>query len=308
MNIVLSVFFLILSLLPGSARGEIVDRVIAIVNDDIITLKELEKYVRVEKEGQYVSINEYFRNVKMKERIDVFIDDMLVKQQAKKLKIEVFDKDVELIIENIKRQNLITELDLKEQLAKENISYKDFFEGIRTNTVRSRVLARVIAPEVTVSESTLKEYYTKNIEEFKSEEYKLQQIFISIQRDDSQKRSIIAYDLLKSGKPFEAVAKEYSDEPSGAQGGDIGFVKGEELMPVLRQALRGLLPGMYTSVIRTPYGFHILRLVEQKKGEILSFEALKDKIHQRIVQIEGEKKYKEYIQKLRKSSYIEVKI
>jgi peptidyl-prolyl cis-trans isomerase D len=65
---------------------------------------------------------------------------------------------------------------------------------------------------------------------------------------------------------------------------------------------------MYTDVVATPYGFHILRLVEVKTGGVMSYESVKGKLHERIVQEESEKRYKEYVNKLRKSSYIEVKI
>jgi peptidyl-prolyl cis-trans isomerase SurA len=294
--------------LPGFLYAEVIDRIIAIVNDDIITLKELERYVRVENEGKFVSINEYFRNARIKEKIDTFIDDMLIKQQARKLKIEVPDKEVDIVVENIKRQNLITDNDLREQLKKEKISYKDFFEGIRINMLRSRVLTRVIAPDVSVTDQMLRDYYNSHAEEMRGEEYKLQQIFVSGQRPDAKERIGGAYTQLKEGKPFEVVVMEFSDDGSGPQGGDIGYVKAEDLMPMLRDAVTKLTPGAFTPIIQSPYGFLILKLNQVKKADYLPFEATKDKIHEKIVQIEGEKRYREYLEKLRKSSYIEVKI
>ena len=158
------IFLVILSLmLPAGIQGKVVDRIIAIVNDDIITLKDVERYVHVEKQGKYTSVNEYLRNLELKEKIDIFINDMLIKQQAKKLKIDVSDREIEGIIENIKKQNLITETELKEQLKKENITYKDFRDGIKINILRSRVLARVISPEVKITDDDLKEYYDKHL-------------------------------------------------------------------------------------------------------------------------------------------------
>jgi peptidyl-prolyl cis-trans isomerase SurA len=293
---------------PHISHCEIVDRVIAIVNDDIITLIELEKYVHVEKHGKYVSINEYFRNIKLLEKIDALVDNLLLKQQAKKMKIDVSNKEIDSIINNIKKQYLITEDDLKEQLKKDNVNFKDFVEGLKTNLIRTKVLSQVISPEVLITDNDLMEFYNKNINDFKEEEYKLRQIFISNKQSDSQDKVTAAYSQLKEGKPFESIAKEFSDDPSAADGGDIGFVKSGDLVPELRGAVRTLAPGSYTDIIRTPYGFLILKLIETKKGDTVAFEAVKDKIHERIIQIESEKKYKEYMNKLRKSSYIEVKI
>jgi peptidyl-prolyl cis-trans isomerase SurA len=303
----LAAFLCVGALLTLPAWAEIVDRVVAIVNDDFITLRDVERYVRVESEGRFVSVNEYFRNIRLQDRIDSFIDDLLIKQQAKKLRIDASDKELEGIVANIRKQYLITEDELKQQLSKEGIPYKDFVEGIRMNLLRTRVLGRVISPDVVVTDAQLKEYYNKHIEEYRNEEYKLQQIFVSAKREDAQRRALTAYGLLREGKPFDVVAKEFSDDPSAGTGGDMGYVKREELIPELREPIRLLTPGAFTAVLKTPYGLHILRLVDVNQGDTLSFDQVKERIHTRIVQEESEKKYKDYITKLRATSYIEVK-
>jgi peptidyl-prolyl cis-trans isomerase SurA len=290
------------------SHGEVVDRIIAIVNDDIITLKEVESYVYVEKRNQFTSIDEYLRNLQLKEKLDYFISGLLIKQQAKKLKIEISDKEMDMIIENIKKQNLITEIELKEQLKKDNITYENFVEGIRMNVLRSRVLTRVVSPDVKVTDAILKDYYDKHKDEFRDLEYQLKQIFISGQKTDGNQRALNAYKLLDQGKAFEDVAAEFSDDPSGKQGGDIGFVKVEELLPALKESVKLLVPNTYTNVVQTPYGFHILKLIKINKTDLPPFEVLKDKIHEQIVLQESDKRYNEYMNKLRQASYIEVKI
>jgi len=297
-----------LLIIATPSHGEVVDRIIAIVNDDIITLKDLESYVHVEKKNQFTTIDEYLRNLQLKEKLDFFIDALLIKQQAKKLKIEISGREIESIIENIKKQNLITEIELKEQLKKDNITYDNFVEGIKLNVLRSRVVTRVISPDVRVTDIMLKEYYGKHKDEYGDMEYHLKQIFISGQKADGSQRAANAYKLLDQGKTFEDIAMEFSDDPSGKQGGDIGFVKVEELLPALKESVKLLVPNTYTNVVQTPYGFHILKLIEIKKADIPPFETLKDKIHEQIVLQESEKRYNEYIDKLRQSSYIEVKI
>jgi peptidyl-prolyl cis-trans isomerase SurA len=300
--VLFSLFFAITS------RGEVVDKIIAIVNDDIITLQELQGFVHIEKKNQFTSIDEYLRDIQLKEKLDFFISSLLIKQQAKKLRIDVSDNEVDSIIENIKKQNLITEIELKEQLKKDNITYENFAEGIRLNILRNRVLTRVISPEVRVTDAMLKDFYEKHKDEYRSTEYRVKQIFVSGQRSDGSERATNAYKQLDQGKKFEDVAVEFSDDPSGKQGGDIGFVKVEELLPSLRESLKLLVPNTYTNVVQTPYGFNILKLIEIKKTDLSPFEEMKDKIHEQIVLQESEKRYSEYINKLRQSSYIEVKI
>jgi len=310
MKTALRVTIFVLALLaPDLCAGEVIDRIIAIVNDDIITLKEAEKQVRVEKEGKFVSINEYLTNMRLRDKIDLLIDDVLIRQQAKKFKIDVSDKEVEAIIDNIKKQYLIDDTELRQKLKEDKISYDDFVAGLRSNVLKSRLLSRVISPEVNVTEQDLRQYYDKHKDEFVNEEYKLLQIFVSGQRADGQKRITDAYELLQEGKSFETVARDYSDDTkSAATGGDIGYVKKADLIPQLRAAVGFLTPGVYSSIIVTPYGFHILKLVEKNKGETMTFEMARDSIHEKVVQEESDKRYKDYVGKLRKGSYIEVKI
>ncbi len=131
--------------------SEVIDKIVAIVNDDIVTLGDVQKSVTVEKQGMFTSADEYFRDMNLKEKLDGFIEGTLIQQQAKKMKIDVSDKEVESVVESIRKQNLITETEFKERLQKENISYKAFFEGIRNNLLRNRVLARAISTTVLVT-------------------------------------------------------------------------------------------------------------------------------------------------------------
>jgi peptidyl-prolyl cis-trans isomerase SurA len=308
MSVLYAILLLLTIFLPTYLHSEVVDRVVAIVNDDIITLRETERYVPVEKEGSFPSINEYVRNIKLREKMDILIDDVLIRQQAKKLNIVLTDKEVEGVVANIKKQHLIGDEEFKEQLAKEGIGYKDFLAGVKASLLRSRVLARLISPDVTITENDLKDYYNKHLEEFRDEDYRLKHIFFSPKRPDIENRAMAAYKLLKEGQPFESVAKEFSDDPSAAQGGDIGFMKKEDLIPEFKGAVHFLTPGGYSQILKTNYGLHILKLIEVRAGATLPFDTVKTQIQQKIVQEQSEKRYKDFINNLRKASYIEVKV
>ncbi len=307
-RLLISFILVLVGLLPHIACGEVVDRIIAIVNDDMVTLAEVEKHVQVEKHGKYVTVNEYFRNLQLRQRIDALIDSLLIKQQAKKLKIDVSRKEVDGIVNNIKKQYLINDEELKQQLKKDDINYNDFLEGLKMTTLRGKVLAQVISPEVLVTDRMLREYYDKHIDEYREEEYRLGQIFISNKSPDPPKKAMEAFTSLKEGTSFESAARQFSDDPSGPEGGDIGSIQSEELIPQLREAVRTLSPGAYTNPIMTPYGLVILKLKEMKRGKTIDFELVKDKVHERIVREETDKRYKDFVNKLRKASYIEVKI
>ena len=292
-----------------NARSEVIDRVIAIVNDDIITLKDFEAYVKIERQAtKYTSIDEYFRNLQMKQRLEAFIEGVLIKQQAKKMGVVATDQDVTIFIEGIQKQNLISDSELREQLKKDNVTFEQFREGIKMNMLRTRLLMRVVSTEVNITENALKSYYDSHQDYFKDEEYHIQQIFISGQHADIRERAEKAYKQLTTGTSFQEVAASFSDDPSARQGGDIGFVKKIDLLPTLREAVTGLKPGSYSVIVPTPYGLHILKLIEVKKADILPYEEVKKTIGERLMMEESNRRYRDYIDKLKKSSYIEVKI
>ena len=202
---------------------------------------------------------------------------------------------------------MITDAELKQQLKNDNVDYKEFIRGIRIGLTRQKVLQRTIMQEMNLDEKSVKAYYDAHTGEYVQEEYKLLHIFVSSRRRNAAERAEEARRELEQGKSFEEVVSEYSDESSGAQG-DIGYTKKDELIPELREAVSLLIPGSFSNVIRTPFGYHVLKLIEVKKGSAAPSESVKDAVKARLFQIESEKRYKTMIAKLRSASYIEVKI
>lgn len=297
----LSFFFLY----PFWLSCELVDRIAVVVNDEAITLSELLRSIKIKKEGKFVSVEEYFIGKKIKENLEPFIEDILIRQQAKKMGIEVQEREVDRVIEEIKKQSLISEKELMEHLKRQKISYNDFREGIRLNLLRNKVLGGFVSVNLSITEETLSRYYEAHKDEFRENEFWLKQIFISHQIEDAQRLAQEAFQRLKEGSKFEDVALLFSQRQEAS---DIGFVKEKELLPEIREALRGLKEGMYSNIVITPYGFHIIKVEEIKKGKILPLEEVKEEIRQRIIKEESKRQYKEFIEKLKKEAYIEVRI
>lgn len=305
MRYLLLILFL---LLPALCNSEIVDRIVAIVNEEIITLGDVEEFVEVEKAEKIKSIRDYFLGLKLREKLELLIEDRLIRQEAKRMGIEVGEGEIDQVVEGIKRKNLISDDELKENLKRENISYESFRQGIRDAIIRERVISRMVTPELNLDDRKLREYYDLHKDEFKEEEVRLRQVFISGVREDSRERAKKALSLIIKGVPFDEVAKEYSDEPSGKYGGDIGFVKKNDLIPELRDALKGKAKGEITDIIKSPYGYHILRLEEIKGGEPPPFDEVKEEIKRRLILEESQKRYREFVEKLKRKSYIEIKL
>ncbi|MEN6616948.1 MAG: SurA N-terminal domain-containing protein [Syntrophorhabdus sp.] len=199
---------LVFSCTAALLHAEVIDRVIAIINDDIVTLKDFEAFVKVDRRAtKFTSIDEYFRNLQMKEKLDTFIEAVLIKQQAKKLQITVTDQDVAGFVQSIQKQNLITDAELREQLKKDKITYEQFLENLKLNLLRTRLMIRVISTEIAITENSLKSYYDSHQQLFQDEEYHIQQIYISGQHQDIKERAETAYKQLTQGTKFEDVAR-----------------------------------------------------------------------------------------------------
>jgi peptidyl-prolyl cis-trans isomerase SurA len=304
----LSLILMLASVSVQPAKAEVVDRIVAIVNDDVITLKDVQRFVEVKQKGKFSSVNDYIMGMQIRDKLDALLETLLITQQAAKMKIEVGDREVEGVVEGIRKQNLISESQLKDQLKSDGISYKDFTDGIRKSLLRNRVLARVVSPELFLDDKKLKDFYQQHQDDYKESEFRLQHILVSKQHADASARAQQAYKLLQDGQTFESVAREFSDDPSAADGGNIGTMKQDELMPELKDVLTLLLPGSFSHPVRSQYGLHIVKLLEARKGQIPPFETVREKIRERLVQIESDRRYKEYVQKLKAASYIEVKI
>jgi peptidyl-prolyl cis-trans isomerase SurA len=298
------VLLLPLLFLPGTSEAVVVDRIALVVNDEVVTISEMERLVRIEKDGGFVSATEYVRRERLREAVEPFIEDLLLRQEARKMKIEVQDREVERVIEGMRKENLIPREELEHHLRKQGIAYADFFEAIRTSILRTKVLSQIISVSMSLSDDVLRGYYEAHKEEFREEDLHLKQMFFSHTEEGARDLADKALEELRGGAEFDRVATKFS----GNAGADLGFVRVSELVPEIREALRSISEGMFTGVVVGPYGFHIIKLEEIRKGDVLPFESVKEEVRQRLIKAEWERRYKEYMERLKKDSYIEVKI
>ena len=134
-------------------------------------------------------------------------------------------------VDNIKKQNLITDDELRQQLKKDNIDYNEFINGIKRSIIRNKVIARAVMQEVNLDDKSLKAYYDAHISDYVQEEYRLQQIFVSSQRKDAAGGRSRRCTPLEQGKPFEEAAREFSDDASNVWEGTWALCGKTSLSP-----------------------------------------------------------------------------
>jgi len=319
-SIVFILLFCGLLLSPLRSSAEIVERSVAVVNDEVIFLSELEEYGKpyfeeVRKKSPPGETQEKLSQAR-RDVLDQLVENKLLDQEIKKRKVEVTDKDIDAAVEDILRQNRITLNELKMALAKEGMTLSAYRERLRDNIGRMRLIAREIKSKIVIHDEDIRRVYRERIQEYMIPlEVQLQQIFFAVPRNAASDRVAAveeeAGEVLKqarAGGDFSELAKKYSQSPEGKGGGVLGYFKTKELMPELEEASFSLKPGEISPLVRTSEGFHILRVMERKGGEPKSYAEVQGKIREEMMQAESDKKFQEWMKALKSKAYIETKL
>jgi peptidyl-prolyl cis-trans isomerase SurA len=299
--------------------AEVVDRIIAIVNNDIVTLTELNRKMRPFqakiREMGYPPEKERDMLAKVRtEMIDQLIDQRLTDQEIKRYRIEVSEEEINEAIERVKTQNYFTDEDLQAALAQEGITIAEYREGIKSQMLRSKLVNYRIRSKIVITEEDVKSYYEEHTADYAGEiKYHLRNIIMKIPpyADDDEKRAVRAemenvLDELKAGKSFAAMAAIYSESPLAAKGGDLGFFKLAEVSPQLREALKDLKPGEFTGVLDTDQGYQIFYVEEIAEVGGKALEDVRAEIEKKLYDEIINQKMETWLQELREESYIRI--
>lgn len=305
---------------PSLLESEVIDRIIALVNNEVITLSELEEvggrlFEQIEESTLPSEREEKLKRAR-REVLEQLIEHKLLEQEIKKRKVEVSEREVDAALAEIMKQNRLSEKELKAALAKEGLTYSAYRRHIRDDLSKMRLINREIKSKIVLQEEELKKIYQARIKEFtEPEEVKLQQIFLPFPREASPKEIKNLHSKIselgqraRQGEDFSELARNYSLGPEAKEGGVLGYFKRGELIPELAEVAFQMEIGSISEVIRSPHGFHILRLLERKGGTPKPFAEVAPQIREAKLQEEAEKKFKEWLQGLKSKAYIEIRL
>ncbi|MBZ0169734.1 Chaperone SurA precursor [Candidatus Methylomirabilis lanthanidiphila] len=313
---------LLLSILVTSNSGAVIlDRVVAVVNDDVITLTE------VQEEGLQAIRSivrdtlgaERERQLRSTERqvLDELILRRLQLQEAKKEKIEASPAEVQSAIEELKKRNgLTSDEDLRTALSREMLSEEQFRRGILEQVILTKLVARQVRSKVVVLDEEVQQYYEQRQDQFREiPQFKIRHLLVTVppqatssEISRAKNRIEEAQTLLKKGTNFSTVAKQYSEGPLASSAGEIWAMKRGELAPELEQAALALPIGQPSDIITTQAGFHLIVVEERFSGRTLSFDQVKDRLRAILFDQKTETKFKEWIESLRTKANVEMKL
>ena len=260
---------------PEAQVGTI-DDVVVVVNDDVITRNELDERVKsvisqLKKQGTPLPEMSVLR----KQILERMITDMLQAQYAKETGVRVDDTQLDLAMTSIAHQNNFATLaDFLDKLKSQGVDVKKFREEIRSEMVAKKLRDREVESKLAISEKEVDNYLAnKSKMGLENEEYHLAHILVVVPEQASaekiqaaRERAEHALSQLASGADFAQVAAGTSDANDALKGGDLGWRPADRIPPMFMNALKGLKPGENTGILRSPSGFHILKLVDKRNG------------------------------------------
>jgi peptidyl-prolyl cis-trans isomerase SurA len=267
-----SVFILMLILAgAGSARARVVEKVVAIINDQPLTLTDVEKYRKKLSTGGLVDdallkLTDTKNLLKdPKALLNHMIDEKLIDTEVKHKNMEVTIERVEQEIRNIAKNNNISRQQLESALRAKGVSMSEYQDFIKTTLERQNLIEREVTSRIRISDEDVSSYYLakKGPSAAQVFEYSLSHILLTPKNGGDEaalNRAKNVEDKLKSGQSFEKVAEQFSEDPAFSKGGLWGSFNAGEMIKPIEEAVRKISPGEITSIIKTPQGYEIIKL------------------------------------------------
>jgi peptidyl-prolyl cis-trans isomerase SurA len=266
-----------LSASAGAAEPIVLDRIRAVVNDDVITQQELTTRLnaaikQLQKQGTLLPDN----NILEKQVLERMITEMLQSQFAKENGLRVDDVQLEKALARVAQQNKFESVAaFRAKLEKDGVDFNKFREEIRNEIVSVRLREREVDSKLVISESDIEDYLaTQANQGHKGEELQLAHILIVVPEQASaesiqtyKRRAEEAQAKLKAGAPFAQIAAGYSDAKDALQGGLLGWRPADRLPSLFSDPLSKMKPGEVSPLLRSPTGFHLIKLLDRKTSD-----------------------------------------
>jgi peptidyl-prolyl cis-trans isomerase SurA len=312
--VIVSIFFTLLFYSEGLAV--LLDRIVAVVNDDVITLSELNAMELSVLQNSGKRPGQEGFELDRERLLNELIDKKIKLQKAAELNIKVSQEQVNLAVQQILEKNEITEDAFKEKLRKEGFTWSVYKKEISEQMVLSRLMNEEVRSRIFVMPDELEEYYQEHRDRFGLDEKKhLLRILLSVPEsateEEREAREIEAEALrvrLLSGEDFHQIAIRYSDGPEAREGGDLGYFSEGELREELNREISGMRPSEISRVIPLEKGFVLFKVDDVRASSHVPFEEIKDKIQEAIYQEKLRTRYETWISELKSKAYIERKL
>lgn len=319
-RLVVSSLILVVPLLNSLGKGEIVDRVVAIVNDEVITLSELEEYRKSffrlrTKQDDWLSTEFSLLDVRH-QALNVLIDERLIDQEVNRQKITVKQKELTDTLDLLRREKGWSQSQLEMALKAQGLTYEAYRAEVEKGLKRTKLINRVVKSKIEIKEKDLRTYYETHSKDYIADEsIRITHVLLPLPPNPTKDQEEVALSKAKDflerveeGEDFAALARQYSQNTPGVQGGDIGYFKRGEMIPAIEKKAFTLDVGEVGGPIRTPGGVVLITVTDKKGGAPIPLAKIKERVEKDYYTSELKRRYREWVNKLKGKSFIEVKL
>ncbi|OGP74698.1 MAG: hypothetical protein A2Y80_02615 [Deltaproteobacteria bacterium RBG_13_58_19] len=299
---------LLCSWLAAAAVAEVVDRIVAVVNNEVITMSELEQTARAFQDQPGMRSPAKSDKAYQRQMLEVLIDQKLAKAEAKRRGITVSDKDLEQSLQDFKQRNQMPDdAALAKALSQSGMSLSEFRQQIADQIVQERLMILIVGAKIKVSEGDVRNFYDREFPKEGGDLMHLKIITIPFppgaspaQKEELQQKVESFLNEARQGVSFEEMRRKHDLAME-----DLGFISVADLDPQLAAFLKGLRPGE-TAPVKTPQGFQLVQLVARKAGQPQSFEEAAPQIRRHLRNLEMRKEFGEWVKGLREKAHIKI--
>ena len=301
------------------APRKVVDRIVAVVNDDIIVLQELNELLapyeaQMEVSGYSAEKQKDMLYDVRQTLLEQLINQKLIEQVANTSQLTIEEKDIDSSIERIKEGNRFTDEDFREALESQGLTMESYRKRIRSQILASRLETLEVKRKIVITKDEIKAYYEQNASKYAGEtKYHLRNIVKRVPNFGEAEEKQAVYETMQAvikefnnGTPFETLAAAHSESPYADEGGELGVFKLSDLSANLRHAIENLSAGQITPILQTSQGYQIIYLQEIINSPGVSLEAATREIEELLYEEQYKQKKKEWIDHLRERAHIKV--
>jgi peptidyl-prolyl cis-trans isomerase C len=294
----------------GGGSGDVAAK----VNGVPITTLELNRSFQAHVQVPYATVQEDPRAKEVLHQIlDNLIDRELLLQRAKSLKLAVPAQQVDTQMQQLQKRFPSQEA-FEKALTAQNLTMDAVKQDVESQLLRQQLVQKEILDKVNVSTGDVQTFYDKNKDKYvEAEQVRARHILIRVPPEvspaDDTKLKGKADDALKrakQGENFAALATELSDDGSKENGGDLGFFPRGRMVPAFEEVAFTLQPGQISEIVRTQFGYHIIKVEERKTGRALAFDEAKSQVKDDLTQQQTYEHYQQYMAGLRSKAKVEV--
>jgi peptidyl-prolyl cis-trans isomerase SurA len=307
---------------PPADEGDTVDRVLATVDGNPITTRDVKAFMAAHPAGSTgagAGGMQQFAGGTPTDPQDVLqalITETMLDDEAMKFIPKLDEGEVDRYVQNVEERNHMTDEQLRAQLQSQGLSYDAFRSNVRRQVATMTMIDREVRQKIVIPDSEIQAYYKEHPDEFtvSDEHYRLAQILIAVppgatpdQIAAAQKKAEDIRKQAVNGGNFADLARQYSDDDSKSKGGQLGVFTPNDLNDDIAKAISPLKDGDISGVVRTKYGFHIVKVEEHEKPGLQPLDDVKNIIRDKLMTEQAKAKFQDWIdQDLKRRHLVEM--